>query len=932
MVRIQIETGYLDVKEGTNFPLNFQVGDIRDLTQRKGTFSKTITLSGTKNNNTLLNNYYDVNIKAGTFDINRLTKCTVLQNGIPIITDALLQLTNVRKVQLTDAYEQGVEYEVLIKDSQAEFYTQITNLELTDLDFSDCNHDFSITAITDSWNNTQSNHYKYLMPYNDTANYSVNHFKPAIYAKSYFDRIFANAGFTYTWTNLSDFNFDKLLIPYNGDVNNFDYTDYRVTAETTYLSSYAQPNPGYNQSFTQHVITWTETLDNQNLFNPSLGEYNTPFNTDTAQGQTYFFSFTYAYEIILDNASTSPPATAYLKVQDPTTLLYQNAQIGYNLQFELLVNGSGVGFVQAIDDIIVGDGITSYSLPVGSTSVLAASGTTTIPIPINITATDIIEIQVGVNVTSLYDFGIDAVWRDTNATTGGSNVQVNPQVDFSSLKVDIVPSNNIQIITGTQIVNEFIPLKIKQSDFVKSIFQMYNLYAYPDTNQPNNLVLVQRDEWYNSGTEKDWSLKLAKDQEQQLIFLPDLTNKKLKLTYKEDKDTANVVYTQATAEIYGQLEYTFDNEYVKDTDIKELLFSPTPVNKTVFDAYLPMINGIAPNTNIRILYDAGLQTCQAFNIYEQGTTGVTGLTSYPQTGHFNDALTPTFDLNFGVCDYYFYQTSVLTNNNLYNLYWRRTVNQINVGKMLIASFHLNEADVQTLKLNDKIRIDNSWWNINKVLDYNANDETLTKVELISVDTEIDLAEFKTRDSIYIGDWSSAVASSGLKSDIKLQSNINLSKGNVEVYGKGNVVGEGLNGIVVGNNKTITESGINTDNLIVTKTINGTAVSEMLPTYQKYIANISQVGTADPTITILENTIGDIVWTRVGVGVYEGYLLNAFPTPDKTYLMVNQINSAQGVYYLTWASTSQIFLSWYDFTYTQLDSTLQYNTIEIRIYP
>ena len=932
MVRIQIETGYLDVKEGTNFPLNFQVGDIRDLTQRKGTFSKTITLSGTKNNNTLLNNYYDVNIKAGTFDINRLTKCTVLQNGIPIITDALLQLTNVRKVQLTDAYEQGVEYEVLIKDSQAEFYTQITNLELTDLDFSDCNHEFSITAITDSWSNTQSDNYKYLMPYNDTANYSVNHFKPAIYAKSYFDRIFANAGFTYTWTNLSDFHFDKLLIPYNGDVNNFDYTDYRVTAETTYLSSYVQPNPGYNQSFTQQVTTWTETLDNQNLFNPSLGEYNTPFNTDTAQGQTYFFSFTYAYEIILDNASTSPPATAYLKVQDPTTLLYQNAQIGYNLQFELLVNGSGVGFVQAIDDIIVGDGITSYSLPVGSTSVLAASGTTTIPIPINITATDIIEIQVGVNVTSFYDFGIDAVWRDTNATTGGSNVQVNPQVDFSSLKVDIVPSNNIQIITGTQIVNEFIPLKIKQSDFVKSIFQMYNLYAYPDTNQPNNLVLVQRDEWYDAGSEKDWSLKLAKNQEQQLIFLPDLTNKKLKLTYKEDKDTANAVYTQATAEIYGQLEYTFDNEYVKDTDTKELLFSPTPVNKTVFDAYLPMINGIAPNTNIRILYDAGLQTCQAFNIYEQGTTGVTGLTSYPQTGHFNDALTPTFDLNFGVCDYYFYQTSVLTNNNLYNLYWRRTVNQINVGKMLIASFHLNEADVQTLKLNDKIRIDNSWWNINKVMDYNANDETLTKVELISVDTEIDLAEFRTRDAIYIGDWSSSVASSGLKSDIKLQSNINLSKGNVEVYGKGNVISEGLNGVVIGNNKTITESGINTDNLIVTETINGTAVSEMLPTYQKYIGYISQSLALDPTITIWENTLPEqITWIRNGVGQYEGFTTNNIFSNTTTFVNISQ-NNVNIQYSIIVGSPNQIFIESWDVIGAAYADGFLSSTIEIRIYP
>jgi hypothetical protein len=924
MVRIQIETGYLDVKEGTNFPLNFQVGDIRDLTQRKGTFSKTITLSGTKNNNTLLNNYYDVNIKAGTFDINRLTKCTVLQNGIPIITDALLQLTNVRKVQLTDAYEQGVEYDVLIKDSQAEFYTQITNLELTDLDFSDCDHEFSITAITDSWSNTQSDHYKYIMPYNDTANYTVNHFKPAIYAKSYFDRIFANAGFTYTWTNLSDFHFDKLLIPYNGDVNNFDYSDYEVKADTTYTTNYIQPSLGYNVTFLQTLTTWTETLDIQNIFNPATGVYDVPFNTDTTQGQTYYFNFTYSYELFLDNTSG---VNAYLMYYDTDGVTTNPARLRYTLIFRIIKNGVATGDVVTAADNVIFDGNTDNPLANGITTLLIASGTTSYPVPFNVSSTDTLEIQVGIRVgilDSLYTF-----WENATGTT---NLQVNPQVDFTALNVSIVPANNVQVIGGVQLINEFIPQKIKQSDFVKSIFQMYNLYAYPDTNQPNNLVLVQRDEWYDAGAEKDWSLKLAKNQEQQLIFLPDLTNKKLKLTYKEDKDTANAVYTQATAEIYGQLEYTFDNEYVKDTDTKELLFSPTPVNKTVFDAYLPMINGIAPNTNIRILYDAGLQTCQAFNIYEQGTTGVTGLTSYPQTGHFNDALTPTFDLNFGVCDYYFYQTSVLTNNNLYNLYWRRTVNQINVGKMLIASFHLNEADVQTLKLNDKIRIDNSWWNINKVMDYNANDETLTKVELISVDTEIDLAEFRTRDAIYIGDWSSSVASSGVKSDIKLQSNINLSKGNVEVYGKGNVISEGLNGVVIGNNKTITESGINTDNLIVTETINGTAVNEMLPTYQKYIGYISQSLALDPTVTIWENTLSEqITWVRNGVGQYEGFTTNNIFSNQTTFVNISQ-NNVNIQYSIIVGSPNQIFIESWDVIGAAYADGFLSSTIEIRIYP
>jgi len=103
MVRIQLENGYLDVKEGTAFPLNFSIGDIRDLSKRNGTFSKTITLVGNKNNHNLLGHYYDVNIQEGTFNINTITKCTVLQNDVPIVEDALLQLVNVKKSQVTDA-------------------------------------------------------------------------------------------------------------------------------------------------------------------------------------------------------------------------------------------------------------------------------------------------------------------------------------------------------------------------------------------------------------------------------------------------------------------------------------------------------------------------------------------------------------------------------------------------------------------------------------------------------------------------------------------------------------------------------------------------------------------------------------------------------------------------------------------------------------
>jgi hypothetical protein len=50
---------------------------------------------------------------------------------------------------------------------------------------------------------------------------------------------------------------------------------------------------------------------------------------------------------------------------------------------------------------------------------------------------------------------------------------------------------------------------------------MFNLYASIDSTQPNKLLLQNRDDFYDSGVEVDWTEKLAKDQEQELSFLPE---------------------------------------------------------------------------------------------------------------------------------------------------------------------------------------------------------------------------------------------------------------------------------------------------------------------------------------------------------------------------------------------------------------------------
>ena len=57
-------------------------------------------------------------------------------------------------------------------------------------------------------------------------------------------------------------------------------------------------------------------------------------------------------------------------------------------------------------------------------------------------------------------------------------------------------------------------------------------------------------------------------------------------------------------------------------------------------------------------------------------------------------------------------------------------------------------------------------------------------------------------------------------------------------------------------------------------------------YKVYVAKISQTGTAAPTVTVLENTIGDIVWTRTDVGEYVATLSDAFTT--NTVLMQRRL--------------------------------------------
>ena len=656
-------------------------------------------------------------------------------------------------------------------------------------------------------------------------------------------------------------------------------------------------------AFFENLTAWTETLDLQNIFNPVTGIYTAPTDVDPNASQSYEFKFNVTYEVSFFNPNANP-------VQ-PNIF---NSQVGqYVAQprtftpYIQAVNPAGTGASSTLTPIIISSPLAS------GTTIFGTYSNTGITTPSGYISTGN-QLRTRVGLNSNMTFGTYQ-WR----TAAGTPVKVDINIDIIDISLEIVPNSNVQPVSGNLLMNEYVPQKVKQSDFVKAIFTMFNLFADIDPDNPTNIILTHRDEYYDNGVEKDWTYKLAKDREQNLEFLPDVSSKRLILTYKQDNDTPNTLYYGATKEIYGQQEYIFNSEYVRDIETKEILFSPTPIAQTTFGAVVPMIDGQAPKTNIRILYDGGSTSCGIYNIIDSGTTGTYNVNTYPAITHFDDPITPSYDINFGTCDFYYYSPQVLTNNTLYNLYWRRTINQINEGKMLSAYFYLDEGDIHNLKLNDKIRINNSWWNINRVIDYNANTEGLTKVELISVDTEQELAPFITNTGTTAPSPTTQGSVASVLQSMAISSNVALQGSNAAIYGQGNIVAQGVKGVIIGDNKTLNEDGL------ITPKINGAAVQS-----QTYVVNLSQVGTSAPTAIDLSNNIGNVTWIRTAAGEYLGTPTNPFDALY-TYVMINQVeHDYQTSAYIN-TDGNIVVVTCRNSGHNHNDGILNNTTLEIRTY-
>jgi hypothetical protein len=864
---------YLELTEIVDVPLNFAVSDIRDLSKRTGTFSKSIRVTGTKANCQILNQLFDVNIvsNAATFDINKRQQCLIEQDGIVVLDNAVMQLTDVIFVSMGGNDYEGVDYIITVKDTMSDFFTTLGNQRIEDIDFSDLNHTYNAAGVVATFPNDYTDEYKYLLPITDDDKYDLIEMKPAVFARTYWDRIHARAGYSWEWDDRDDLLFDQWIHPYNGEKDVLSpelLDDFRVIAEEMGTQTNSVTVAFIGQSLPvpfKKLDINTEIQDPSGVYDAANSEYDSPFVLYTPNTLQYQITFTFELRLQAFGASGS------VELWDGSAGAGEASGIIIKPQFVLRKGGGTiVGTAPMIgtyvNPFVNSDGNGGYDILARSFDAfggaVVTSGTATVTLSATqINDTDSLTLGTRVLIPAFGD------WRWLQA---GVERQVNTYLDITDITINVIPSSETVYPNMELVMNNYVFKNIKQSEYIKAIMTMGNLFCFPAENNPRKLIYKSKDAFYDSGAVRDWTEKLAKDRESKITFLPELTAKRLKISYSLDNDVLNQGYHQNVGEVYGEVEYEFDNEFFKNDSVKTVVFGATPFIYTSFGAMVLGINGVEPKTLPRVVIDGGIYSCAPYSIINYPGSLET-VDEYPFAGHFDRPFNPSFDLNFGQCAYYFSdQYGTNTSNNLANLFWRRTMSQINSGKMLTAHFWLTAADIAEMRLNDKIYLLGQYWNINRVIDYNANKKQLTKVELITIDESATLPPFKTKPPIKPNPLDGLI---GLPSEEMIKERnrgLNISPIGNMVIGKHNYIAPDVrNALVVGDDQFIEDDGIHTKKLFV----NGAPIATPVRSYR---ANITQTGTNDPVVNWENNNLGGTpVWSRSSTGVYHLTLAGAF---------------------------------------------------------
>jgi hypothetical protein len=788
--------------------LTFNIADIAKPDQRKSDYSKTVRLPASKRLRKVFENIFEINVDLNTFNPNLKTDVLYLVDG-EINLDGYLQL---KKINILD--NDDIVFECTLFGRIGNFIVDLENKELTDLDFSALNHIYNKTNQTNSWVYPLPVGQDYVYP---MVNYDINYagqpfseswdvedFFPAITVRKYIVNIFEDAGYTFTSNFFDSTYFKNLIIPFSSKnfaltetaINNRTFEANTPQIQATSLDYVYALEKNDDFSFDDEAIKNTnEVSDISNVHNTTTGIY-----TPNEDGY-----YNLEAMLQLQGEFTAPTGG----VTDYELISYIHGFIEINRY-----DNTGT-FINTLDQISFAVSDIGALVPPSTTVTTAAAPTTPSDdyIYVDLAGSSLVLIiQTGQNNNSI----CNKYFVNANNVYLNANDQVKIEVKYAVRPINIIPGGastgltfltygwrigstyyngpvngyklnildgyfrnsvvNSGYVEGNTIdMNSAVPLKIKQKDFFMSIVKMFNLYIQTNTSDEKNLLIEPRDDFYDNVTQ-DWSQK----------------------------------YESTWNKVYGEYDKEIENDFINKQYKNELIFSPTPsVGQEWYDRVLPTIikfddkNGVQrTEANIRILQWAGLKNTQQQWVYEDNSGTLDLRSSYPYAGMYNDPYIPTEDIGFGLTDEIYWSavfgnTITWSNNNLYNKYYKKFIEEITDvnSKIVKGWFYLRPSDITNLSFRNQYYFDGAYFRLNKVENYNPTNP-ITKCEFLKLK---DVDAFVS---------STATANGGVLQKLGDETVPKFSNGNAQLI-KNNSIGN-RNHNVDGNNNYISRSSTNVE--------------------------------------------------------------------------------------------------------------------------
>lgn len=693
MTRIFIERLELDIDAGLSNQITYAIDDLYNLDSKQTSFSKTIILPGTTNNNALFGNIFEMNNSNSTvdgianvrynFNASRTAKCLIEVNGLQIIKGVLRLLEIVYNGD-------AVEYECAVFGELGGFVSALGNKRLEDINLSVYDHTFSNANIVASWDNanTGTGYYYPLVDIGAVStgtygtaklDYQYRAFRPAFHVREYLDKIITESGYTFEGAILDTDFFKRLIIEYNSKA-------------LTKISSV-----GLDVSYSgggQSLSDPSTFLGIQLPTHTSLGSFTTGDNiTYTFGGAAQVNGIFYARFV----------GTIYYIQNDLSAF---NCGMGLSVVHGGVPNSTGHYFSDT------GLGTIAFDVTIQVTSAMDAGDT-----------------------VSMFLFG-----NDSGAIPDTYTIDVTS----ASLIYTLNSLQPVQINLGETIAaNDVIPRGIFQKDFFASILKMFNLLVTEDKFKNKHLVITPWVDFFDTSVAsyEDWSDKIDLSKQIRSKPMSEVNARYYEFKYKTDNDFYNEDYRKKYNEGYGDRIYDNGFDFAKDKDTTEVIFAGTALvgyagEDKVVSTTFKKNNDVeeAMDHVVRIMQAKKIIGVTSWKIMD-GASTVSTNTNYGYAGHLDDPDAPAADIGFGVPkQLYFTLATGDLSANLFNAYYSPYMAEITDkdSRLLTCMVKLTEEDIYNLDFSKFKFINGGLYRLMKVIDYTAGENEMTKCELLRV--------------------------------------------------------------------------------------------------------------------------------------------------------------------------------------------------------